>query len=152
MRRTLQDVEAIEIQLRGRMKRGGRNGPFGSALTVSLPLALLLLSGCPKPLMYRYVDPTLPVVKFEDVKSIAVPRPVQVLVEFRTKGSPNSHATGQVKPIVFETVSRTGLFSEVSEVPVARGGVLTIIIDNVAAPGGAAAKQSGWDLAAAPAG
>ena len=134
------------------MNRFGRDGLSWSALAVWPPLVLVLLSGCARPLMYHYVDTALPVVRIEDVKSVASPPPVQLLVEFRTRGSPNSTVTGLVKPVVFESVVKTGLFSQVSEAPVTGGRFLTIVIDNIALSGGAAMKEAGWNLALAPAG
>ena len=125
---------------------GSRRGVFAlSAGRTFLPLALaVLLSGCISP--QSYIDTALPVLRVEDVQSVASPRPVQLLVEFRTKGSPNSRATEFAKPIVLKTVRETGLFSSVSEAPVGDGRTLTIMIDNVPLTDGTAAKGFGVGL------
>jgi hypothetical protein len=88
-----------------------------------------------------YVDPVLPKVEPKDiVKPAWAPAPVQLLVEFKTNGAANAGATQQVRPMVVEAVSRSGLFSEVSAEPVAGGRVLSVSINNVANMSDAAAK------------
>jgi hypothetical protein len=95
-----------------------------------VPLFLVLsLSACISP--QSFIDPALPVLRAEDLQSVAKPQPVQLLFEFRTKGAPNAAATGHTKPTVMETVTTSGLFSSVSETPVAGGRTLALIIDNV---------------------
>lgn len=96
------------------------------------------LSGCMT--MNSYIDPALPNVRAEDLRASRAAQPVHVLFEFRTKGAPNARGTEFAKPIVLETVRSTALFSNVSEAPVAGGGTLTIVIDNVPITQDAAAK------------
>jgi len=104
-----------------------------------IPLSLVIsLSGCIS--AQSYIDPALPVLRAEDLKPVAQPRPVQLLFEFRTKGAPNAAATGHTKPVVMETVTKSGLFSTVSETPVAGGRTLALIIDNVPVTEDAAQK------------
>ena len=98
--------------------------------TIVLPLALAAsLSGCIS--MNSYSDPALPTVRPQDVRARRSPQPVQVLFEFRTKGAPNARATELAKPVAFDTVRSTTLFSNVAETPVAGGRTLTLVIDIV---------------------
>jgi hypothetical protein len=112
--------------------------PLQRMLRSGAILALALLtSACAS----FYVDPVLPKVEPKDIaKPSWAPAPVQLLVEFKTNGAANATATQQVRPMVVEAVSRTGLFSPVSAEPVADGRVLTVSINNVANLGDAAAK------------
>jgi len=97
----------------------------------------LLTSACAS----FYVDPVLPKVEPQEIAKPAwAPTPVQLLVEFKTNGAANAGATQQVRPMVVEAVSRTGLFSEVSAEPVDGGRVLSVSINNVANMSDAAAK------------
>jgi hypothetical protein len=82
-----------------------------------------------------YVDAALTDVSVEKRAVIAKPQPVQLLFQFQTKGAPNQQATKFVKQVVVDTVKASGLFSEISEGPVANGAVLNVIIDNVVDPG-----------------
>jgi hypothetical protein len=113
-------------------------------------LALLscaaVLSGCLS--MKSYVDPALPVVGKSDVVAPATPRPVQVVLEFRTKGNANAAATAEIQPRVVAVAAESGLFSQVSREPLgADAGLLTVVIDNVAVDGeNAAAKGFGTGL------
>ena len=87
------------------------------------------LSGCLT--ANSYVDPELPRVARADIAAPASPRPVQVAVEFRTKGSANAAATAQVQPRVIAVASESGLFSSVTrEAAGADAGLLTVVIDN----------------------
>jgi hypothetical protein len=92
-------------------------------------LSAVLLSGCIS--TQSYIDPALPVVRAEDLQPVAQPRPVQVLYEFRSKGTPNTGVTSHTKAAVMETVTKSRLFSAVSESPVTDGRTLTIVIDNI---------------------
>lgn len=107
--------------------------------TILVPAALAAsLSGCIS--MNSYIDPALPTVQAQDVRATRSPQPVQILFEFRTKGAPNARGTEFAKPIVFDTVRSTTLFSNVAEAPVAGGRTLTIVIDNVPITEDAASK------------
>jgi hypothetical protein len=90
-------------------------------------LSAVLLSGCIS--TQSYIDPTLPVLRVEDLQPVASPQPVRLVYEFRTKGAQNARATEYTKPIVTETVTKSGLFSGVSDAAGAR--TLTITIENV---------------------
>jgi hypothetical protein len=111
------------------------------ALISSLSVAL---AGCLSP--KSYVDTALPVVQVSDLTPASAPQPVQLLFEFRTRGTPNAKATEFVKPKVFETVRDSKLFREVSETPVQGGRTLTITIDNVRLGDPATAKAFGTGL------
>jgi len=107
--------------------------------SVVLPVALTAsLSGCIS--MNSYIDPALPTLRSEDLRANRTPQPDQVHFEFRTKGAPNARATEFAKPIVFDTVRSTSLFSNVAEAPVAGGRTLTLVIDNVPVTQDAASK------------
>ena len=90
-------------------------------------LAAVTLSGC----VTVYVDTGLHDVQSSDYQRPQTPQPVQLLVSFLTKGTPNSRATDQVRKDVFDTVTASGLFSIVSPEPVESGALLSISIDNV---------------------
>jgi hypothetical protein len=64
--------------------------------------------------------------------TIANPQPVQILFQFQSNGSPNGRATGVLKKNVTDDVKASGLFSDVSDAPVASGAVLSITINDVA--------------------
>ena len=81
-----------------------------------------------------YLGPGLQTVKAEDRVKIADPRPVQVIVAFQTKGAPNARATKYVKAKVLQAVTDSGLFSSVAETPAADGAILSVTINDVAAP------------------
>jgi hypothetical protein len=78
-----------------------------------------------------FVDATLGDVKPDQKVVVAHPQPVQLLFQFRTKGSPNMQGTKELKPQVLDAVKASGLFSDVSEAPVASGAILNVVIDNV---------------------
>jgi hypothetical protein len=103
-----------------------QNKFLGAILAIA---ASTLLSGCLS--MQGYVDPALPTVSKQDLKAPAKAEPVQVLYEFRTKGSANSTATNHTKNWVLDVARDSGLFSEVSATPVANQRRLLITIDNV---------------------
>jgi hypothetical protein len=115
------------------------------AIAVML-FASFMLSGCLSAKMY--VDPALPTVVRADLAPAAQPRPVQVLFEFRTKGNANARATAEIRPRFVAVAAESGLFSSVSGDPDAsgNGGVLKVIVDNVAITDNAAAKGFGTGL------
>jgi hypothetical protein len=81
-----------------------------------------------------YIGAGLTEVKAGDRAVIAHPQPVQLLFVFQTKGAPNAAATKFTKQMVTDTVKASGLFSEVSEAPVANGAILSVVINNVVEP------------------
>lgn len=108
-------------------------------------LASVTLSGCLSAKMY--VDPKLPTVSKSDMVVVPSPEPVQVLFEFRTKGSANVKATSQLEPRIVSVASQSGLFSKVStSAPGQSAGVLKIVIDNIALTDNAVAKGVGTGL------
>lgn len=98
------------------------------------------LTGCLS--MNSYVDPALPRVTRADIVAPATPHPVQVAVEFRSKGSANAAATAEVQPRVLAVAAESGLFTTVSrEAAGPDAGLLTVVIDNVPAEGENAAAE-----------
>lgn len=105
-----------------------------TSLVFSLGVASLLgLSGC----MSMYVDGSL-----QDVPRIdySHAQPTQLLFSFQTKDTANAKATEFLKKTVTDTVSTSGLFSSVSESPVAGGALLNVTINNVPITDNAFAK------------
>ena len=119
------------------------NGKRTAALVCSIVTALSL-SACISP--HSYVDGSLGEPHYADLKKPAAPQPVQLLVEFRTKGVANARATDYAKPRVYEQVAQSGLFSNVSYDPVPSGRKLLISINNVSLTDNAAAKGFGVGL------
>jgi hypothetical protein len=88
---------------------------------------LTALTGCSS----FYVDSTTQEVPVSQYRHVEPLHPVQVLFEFQTKGVTNAVATNLLKKSVLEQVDSSGLFSEVSEEPVADGALLGITLNNV---------------------
>lgn len=89
--------------------------------------AATLSGGC----VTSYVDNGLQEVTPDQMPKTIQPQPVQLLFEFRTKGTLNSRATDLLKEEVFEITRGSTLFSSVSAEPASGAGVLNLIIDNV---------------------
>ncbi|MBC3920856.1 hypothetical protein H8L32_25555 [Undibacterium sp. CY18W] len=92
----------------------------------------MLGSGCVS--VKQYVDPALPKVAFEDLlknPSKQEKQPVQVMIEFRTKGIVNARATEAVTPLVIKTLQQSSLFSDVLTGQATSGNKLFITIDNI---------------------
>ncbi|MFN3668098.1 MAG: hypothetical protein ACK4VY_02220 [Brevundimonas sp.] len=101
---------------------------------MALAACAVVMTGCLS--VKSYVDPTLPRVGRADIPAPTTLRPVQVAVEFRTKGSANAAATAEVRPRVIAVAAESGLFSAVSsEAGGAGAGLLTVVINNVPAEG-----------------
>lgn len=100
-----------------------------------LGLLLVLVMGSGRASAASFVGTELSDLKPEQKVVVAQPQPVQLLFQFKTKGAPNLQATKQVKADVVSTVKASGLFSEISDEPTANGAVLSIVIDDVVAPG-----------------
>jgi hypothetical protein len=81
-----------------------------------------------------YVSADLGDVKPEDKAKVESPQPVQLLFQFKSRGAPNAAATKFLKAKVTEIVTNSGVFSSVSEAPVANGAVLSVVIDNIVTP------------------
>lgn len=113
------------------------------ALASSLTLAFSL-SACMT--AHSYVDQSLGEPHYADLKKSATPQPIQLLVEFQTKGVANARGTDALRPRVYEQVSQSGLFSQVSYEPVPSGRKLSISINNVPLTDALAAKGFGVGL------
>ncbi|WP_027797131.1 hypothetical protein [Paraburkholderia acidipaludis] len=109
--------------------------------TASLALSL---SACMTP--HSYVDNSLGEPNASALKKPATPQPIQLLVEFQTKGVTNARGTDYVKSHIYEQVSQSGLFSQVSYDPVPSGRKLSIVINNVPLTDNVAAKGFGVGL------
>jgi hypothetical protein len=111
--------------------------PVGAWLRLACAsLALLAMTGCAT----HYVDGAVKNVAADEFTRPAAPKPVQVVVEFQTKGAANARATEMVKPMVIESVRSANLFADVQDKPVAGAGVLSVQINNVALTDDAYAK------------
>ena len=82
----------------------------------------------------EYVYDGLPDVKPEDRALVAQPQPVQLLFQFKTRGAPNARGTKYLRDVVVETVKNSGVFTDVSDGPTPNEAVLSVDIDNIAAP------------------
>lgn len=111
-----------------------------AARGLALLTCAVVLTGCLS--MKSYVDPALPTVTRADIRTPATPRPVQVAVEFRTKGAINAAATAEIQPRAVAVAAESGLFSSVSrDAAGPDAGLLTIVIDNVPLEGENAAAE-----------
>lgn len=89
---------------------------------------LLSLGGCAT----QYLDGAVKDVAADEFVRPAHPKPVQVVFEFQTNGTPNARATEYVKPLVMDSIKSSALFSDSQDTPVAGGAVLSLKINNVA--------------------
>lgn len=90
-------------------------------------LAAAVLAGCAS----FYVDSGTKEVPASQYRRVEPLHPVQLLFEFQTKGVSNARATTYVKTRVLDQVKASGLFSEVSEQPVAGNALLSVTLNNV---------------------
>lgn len=77
-----------------------------------------------------YVTRGVGVVTPEQKVAVPSPQPVQLVFSFVTTNQPNPRATKMLKERVTAAVRASGVFSEVSDAPVASGATLTIVIHN----------------------
>lgn len=89
--------------------------------------ATTMLAGCGT----FYIDNGLPELKPEDRVKVANSQPVQLLVEFQTRGVTNGQGTDEIKPMVVSAVQSSGLFSQVSGDPAPNGSLLHVTLNNV---------------------
>lgn len=101
-----------------------------------LASAVLLLAGCAN----FYVDGNTREVPVAAMARPVQPKPVQLVVEFQTRGVTNARATTQTKAMVADAVRSTGLFSEVRDTPEQGAGLLSVTLNNVPLTDNAAAK------------
>lgn len=99
-------------------------------------LVALSATGCAT----HYVDTALKDVPPEAMAKAKDPKPVQLLFEFQTKGATNARATEQLKVKASEVVTKSGLFSQVSNTPVSGNAILSVVINNVPLTDDAASK------------
>jgi hypothetical protein len=92
-----------------------------------LLLCTVVMSGCAN----MYLDNATREVSVSQFKKPDSARPVQALFEFQTKGVANARVSDYLKVQVMEQIKSSGLFSEVSEVPVRGGAMLSITLNNV---------------------
>jgi hypothetical protein len=78
-----------------------------------------------------FVDNALGDVPAAEKRVPANPKPVQLLFEFQRDGKPNPAATKQVKPWASDALKKSGVFSDVVEVPTADGAVMSIKFNNI---------------------
>jgi hypothetical protein len=98
-----------------------------AVLTTASVAGALLLTGC----AVHYVDGAHKDPLPTAFAKPAQPKPVQLLVEFQTKGVSNARATSVTKAIITDNVKSTGLFSEVRDTPAPDAGVLSVTLNNV---------------------
>jgi len=103
------------------------------AIGTAVALGVIGLAGAAS--AASYVDATLGEIKPADKVTIASPQPVQLLFEFQTKGALNARATKLLKEKARDAVKSTGLFSDISDNPVANGAILQITINDAPQPG-----------------
>lgn len=94
---------------------------------VAVVCAATMLAGCGT----FYVDNGIQDLKPEDRAKVANPQPVQLLVEFQTKGVTNGNGTDEIKPMVLSAVQDSGLFSQISGDPATNGSLLHITLNNI---------------------
>jgi hypothetical protein len=88
--------------------------------------ALAMLGGCAA----FYVDGAVKEVPAAEFAKPAVPKPVQLVFEFQSKGVSNARATQHIKPMVEQSLRSSGLFAAVQDSPAA-GGMVTVTLNNV---------------------
>ena len=111
---------------------------------VALPLLGILASGC---LSTRsYVDPALGHLAYADLTAANAPRPVQLVVEFQTRGKKNLAATSSTYDRVSTVLRGSGLFSAVQSTGSPDSDRLEILMNNVGDIGKAVSKGIGTGL------
>lgn len=115
-----------------------------TAALAGATMIALSLSACMTP--HSYVDASLGDPRYADLKKPATPQPIQLVVEFQTKGVTNARGTDYVRSHVYEQVSQSGLFSQVSYDTVPSGRKLLISINNMPLTDNVAAKGFGVGL------
>lgn len=98
-----------------------------TARLLALATAVAVTTGCAS----FYVDGNAPEVPASQLRKPATAPAVQLIWEFQTKGVANARATEALKSRVVEQVGASGLFSQVSDTPVASGALLSISVNNI---------------------
>jgi len=99
------------------------------------------LSGCISP--KTYVDPSFSKASYNDIRSVADKYETQIAVEFQRNGKPFERVNSEVRGHVERTLRATGIISpsiEDSSVSI------TVVVNNIADMGEAAAKGFGTGL------
>lgn len=105
-------------------------------LSIAVAWLTLGLTGCAS----IYVDTATKEIPASTFKKTASPKPVQFIFDFQTKGVANATATKYLSEQVTAQVKESGLFSSVQSEPVADGGLLSLVINNVPLTEDAASK------------
>jgi hypothetical protein len=87
----------------------------------------LSMTGCAS----FYVDTATKEIPAEAYQKPTSPKPVQLVFDFQTKGVANARATKYLSSQVTEQIKHSGLFSEVTDTPVADGALLSVVLNNV---------------------
>lgn len=104
-------------------------------------LVLLLIVGLALPgCVTSYVMPLLPRVTPSDVLAVRDPRPVVLVVEFQTNGSPRSIASKSVRKKVSGILTTAKVFSAITSERAESTDELKIVLNNVGDLGEAAGK------------
>ncbi|MCE3288270.1 MAG: hypothetical protein K0R83_282 [Caulobacter sp.] len=122
----------------GRRRRAGGShlkswGAFAVIMLLRrLAVVFAILLAAPSAAQAEHFLPKTPTDLTAAEKAVvARPGPVQLIFQFRTKGSFNPHATQWLGPMVLEHVRNSGAFSEVTTGPAPGGAVLTITLENI---------------------
>ncbi|WP_232472127.1 hypothetical protein [Burkholderia ubonensis] len=123
------------------MVRKNHRKADGQSLARTMAIASMLIfasmmAGCAS----VYVDTATKEVPVAQMKSVADPKPVQLIFEFQTKGVPNPRATELLRHEVDKEVKESRLFSSVSDDPVSNVGLLNVTLNNVPLAEDAASK------------
>lgn len=104
-------------------------------LTVAACVTLIAVTGVARASIY--VTTQLVELTAAEKVSVAGPPAVQLITEFQTDGVTNAKATKYVTPIVTKEVAATGVFGTTSAEPSAKGGRLTVLINDITDKGAA---------------
>jgi hypothetical protein len=117
-------------------KRASMSGAGRWAALAPLLLVIFMLAAAVprQAAAAMFVGDDLSDVAVEKRVVVAHPQPVQLLVQFLSKGAPSAAATKQVKPLVLEAVKTSGLFSDVTDASAPNGAILNVVIENVISP------------------
>ncbi len=78
-----------------------------------------------------FIDGALGELKPEAKVTVVQPQPVQLILEFQREGKSVPAAVKQVKPVFLDSLKKSGAFSEISDVPNAKGALLSIVMTNI---------------------
>jgi hypothetical protein len=110
---------------------------FANALRwLLLVVTMSFLGGCAA----FYVDGNSPEIPVAQYKKPVTPSDVQLIWEFQTKGVANARATESLKTRVRDQIGASGLFANVSDMPVPGGALLSATVNNVPLSDDAARK------------